>query len=575
MGSSEHTVSTSIDQSQQPEDRCWLAYFLLFLEGAGMLFPWNVFITAGGYFSSRFCGTRFADTFDNYFGLAYNLFNVAFLCLALLVQHHFSLQTRVVLPFLLILLGFSLSTILVFHTELEAVLVFWLTLADISVCGLATSFLQGGIFGLVGHLPPLYTQAVMSGQGLSGVTVSLAALLSVWLKPQQTSEEEGCVEYSKVDRSAFLYFLVADVVIVLCVAAHFALLRLPFVQVHLHKVLAEAPAGPINEGIDTPLCPRRPVQPAAAPSSSYASPSYANGSSGPSGHLPPEARAGVAGPVGRRRDQTEEGEAEEEDEGKEEHSPLVRGEDGTGAEEEQEVADGGPARRSLGLLTGGPAVHYLRLQDSEEAAAANARHSSSNPTHSSGPDANSPRPSTADNWQNLWSVGHLLGVLRQVWPLAMAVQFVFIVTISLFPSIASHIEPGSGLGRLSGDLWLPSYFLLFNVFDWAGRSAAGLRCRPTPATLLRLSYLRVCFVPLFLLCYTRGGLQLFEHVFWPVLFMTLFAFSNGYCASLLMMLGPSYAADPDKEAAGTWMVLCLSNGLLLGSLLSFAWLPLR
>lgn len=31
---------------------------------------------------------------------------------------------------------------------------------------------QGGVFGMAGQLPPVYTQAIMGGQGLAGLAVS-------------------------------------------------------------------------------------------------------------------------------------------------------------------------------------------------------------------------------------------------------------------------------------------------------------------------------------------------------------------------------------------------------------------
>lgn len=42
----------------------------------GQLFPWNAFITAGPYFSQRFCGTAHADDFENYFSLTFMLTNL-------------------------------------------------------------------------------------------------------------------------------------------------------------------------------------------------------------------------------------------------------------------------------------------------------------------------------------------------------------------------------------------------------------------------------------------------------------------------------------------------------------------
>ena len=46
---------------------------ILFLQGVGTLFPWNVFITANSYYHNRFCTTSYDSTFQNYFGISFNL----------------------------------------------------------------------------------------------------------------------------------------------------------------------------------------------------------------------------------------------------------------------------------------------------------------------------------------------------------------------------------------------------------------------------------------------------------------------------------------------------------------------
>jgi len=47
-----------------PKDRYYLAQGIFFLIGVGMLFPWNVFITATSFFELKFFGSPFYDNFE-------------------------------------------------------------------------------------------------------------------------------------------------------------------------------------------------------------------------------------------------------------------------------------------------------------------------------------------------------------------------------------------------------------------------------------------------------------------------------------------------------------------------------
>ncbi|MGH0140275.1 UNVERIFIED_CONTAM: hypothetical protein FKN15_008953 [Acipenser sinensis] len=83
---------------------------------------------------------------------------------------------------------------------------------------------------------------------------------------------------------------------------------------------------------------------------------------------------------------------------------------------------------------------------------------------------------------------------------------------------------------------------------------------------------RVVFVPLFMLCNVqpRENLPvLFGHDAWYIIFMILFAFSNGYLASLCMCFGPKKVAPHEAETTGAIMAFFLSLGLALGATVSF------
>ena len=60
----------------KPADRYKSVYMIMFLQGMGMLFGWNMFITAVVYFQSRLEGSRWHDCVENYVTFAFQVCNV-------------------------------------------------------------------------------------------------------------------------------------------------------------------------------------------------------------------------------------------------------------------------------------------------------------------------------------------------------------------------------------------------------------------------------------------------------------------------------------------------------------------
>ncbi|KAK1798476.1 hypothetical protein P4O66_006779 [Electrophorus voltai] len=169
----------------------------------------------------------------------------------------------------------------------------------------------------------------------------------------------------------------------------------------------------------------------------------------------------------------------------------------------------------------------------------------------------------------------ILGIFKKIWLMALSVCFAFIITIGLFPAVTVDVKSSIANGGPWELYFIPvSCFLLFNLCDWAGRSLTavcmwpGKDSRLLPALLL----LRVLFVPLFMLCNVQPRYNLsvvFAHDAWFIIFMIIFAFSNGYLVSLCMCYGPKKVAANEAETAGAIMAFFVSLGLALGAALSF------
>uniref|UniRef100_A0A667WG43 Solute carrier family 29 member 1 (Augustine blood group) n=1 Tax=Myripristis murdjan TaxID=586833 RepID=A0A667WG43_9TELE len=180
-------------------------------------------------------------------------------------------------------------------------------------------------------------------------------------------------------------------------------------------------------------------------------------------------------------------------------------------------------------------------------------------------------PDSEENMLDLMKTGRN----PEIWLLALSVCFTFTVTIGTFPAVTADVKSTIADGGSWELYFIPvSCFLLFNLCDWAGRSLTAVCTWPGRDSLLLPALIggRLVFVPLFMLCNVQPRFTLpvyFHHDAWFILFMLLFAFSNGYLASLCMCFGPKKVLPHEAETAGAIMAFFLSLGLALGAALSF------
>ncbi|KAL8295011.1 hypothetical protein RB600_000801 [Gaeumannomyces tritici] len=123
--------------------------------------------------------------------------------------------------------------------------------------------------------------------------------------------------------------------------------------------------------------------------------------------------------------------------------------------------------------------------------------------------------------------------------------------------------------------FIPLAFFFWNLGDLVGRIStahpafAALRRRPT--ALFGLAAARVCFLPLYMLCNVGGrGAVVSSDLFYLLLVQLPFGLTNGWLGSSSMMAAGEWVDEPEREAAGGFMGLCLVAGLATGSVLSFS-----
>jgi len=227
-----------------------VVYGIFLLLGAGTLFPWNAFITVNAYYSSRYCGSAFADDYLAYYGVVFNLFEVVTLVGCVTRGWNY-----VLVPLHFFVLIFVLTSLSVFLDDISAGWVFSLTIFSLACVGVLTALLSGGVFGLGAGFPPKYTQAIMSGQGLAGTVVSISEIATLWVagmddsfcSGQADDNDDRCEDY-KVDWAAFAYFAVAVVTLASCILAYQVLESMEITKFYRSIDVNAAAAGAVGAG---------------------------------------------------------------------------------------------------------------------------------------------------------------------------------------------------------------------------------------------------------------------------------------------------------------------------------------
>lgn len=530
-----------------PKDVGGFAYFIMLFQGLANLFPWNTFITASVYFASRFCNTPFANSFEAYFSFFATAFQTLGLALSVVYQERFSLHSRIIYPLLVYSVIFSITTMLVLAADFNGEPLFWVMLLAITLSGICGAFLSGGLFSMSAVFPPSYTAALMTGQALAGVVVSASDLLTSLAGAQPdtfcdstttTSTPTPICEY-KVSYSALVYFLIATFVLLLAAGLQYVLMRLPFTEHHMRRVGWDWRSSHLSERI----------------SSMAFSPVHGSEHGALNDPLLNE---------GGKNDDWSRG-----------SRSLI-----------SDAVDTSPDRKSLPALATditAPRSENSRRLDSRldtlcelgdvERSTAISFHSSRLRRDPSMERQDSELQASLEAGGVTFTT--IFRVLRVIAYPAFAAMFTFVVTLSVFPSLTVFLRSQyqcQSPSRFHNDLYVPQFFLLYNLGDFSGRIVAGKFQVLKAGTVVYAALARVVFIPLFLLC-NNANSQLpivFVSDMWPICFMIAMAFTNGYVASSSMMLGPSLVDSPDKNLAGTIMIFCLTLGLMLGSVMSFS-----
>ena len=237
--------------------------------GVGSLTPFNALINAAVFYRARLGGTPFAGTFGSAFPLAFTAANVAALVAALRAGGRAGgrggglAQASARVSGSLWVCGavFCGLAVQALDASVAAAAVFWTTLAAAGILGGCCAYFSAAVVGLAARFPATCTQAVMAGQGVAGLGISLMALAADALSHAAGPAGEAAA-YAEVRNGALAYFAVALAVVAACRLAFQRMLATPFAK----GVLGEeaAPPGERTGHVGAPLLPSAPTQPGVA-----------------------------------------------------------------------------------------------------------------------------------------------------------------------------------------------------------------------------------------------------------------------------------------------------------------------
>jgi equilibrative nucleoside transporter 1/2/3 len=206
-------------------DKQYLCYLLL---GVGTLAPWNAFITAADYYALRYPVSLpiFQKQFHpgpltvyGFFVQGYHVdrllticyLPVNFLVLLAFIYAHDRVQQklRIVAGFVSFTVAVLLTPVMDLFPAGKGSLAFMLFL--IAVCGAADGACQGALFGEAAVLDGRYTQALIAGTAISGVSISFLRIITKALLPATPAGLRA---------SADLYFILAAGTCGCCVVIH-------------------------------------------------------------------------------------------------------------------------------------------------------------------------------------------------------------------------------------------------------------------------------------------------------------------------------------------------------------------
>ncbi|KAJ5075037.1 equilibrative nucleoside transporter 1 isoform a [Anaeramoeba ignava] len=501
-------------ETDNPKDRGGWSYFVFICLGLAHLLPFNCFITAYEYFSSAFpTNKNFEFAFNSIFNSASVLGLISDIVYQnrkkkkwLLINKDTNFRRNFSFGMILSLL-FEIATqilVPVFIELIKGKISFYLTLILVFVGGYFTGIFQSGMFSFAAILPPKYTQAVMTGQGVAGAGVSL---LRVITRVSFEDTKEG------LKKSSILYFSISAFILVCVLFCFLFLLKTRFIKYHLEVFWAYSFQNKKQEEKDKLL---------EKSDEEYQFKSISENSNNDEKSDDPKNDLKDNLKNDSKNDLKDNLKNDLKNDSKDDLKDNLK--DDLKENQNETILDDLKENQNNHLKN----VHE-RDQENHKLLE----------THKI----------------------KLKSVAKELAKFEFGVFFVFFVTLALFPSVITQI-PSQKSSLTSGGWFAIIMISVFNFFDLIGRTLPRWFSRLFPFKVLFIIIVsRSVFFVLFLL----SANKIIYSDALSIIFMVIFALSNGYCSSVIMMIAPHSIQPYKRDAAGSLMTAFLQIGLVVGS----------
>lgn len=223
-----------LDTAEEPKDHYRIVYVLFYLFGVTSLVPWNFLITANDYWMYKFRDTtpnnltilevrktQFQAEFTSYLNVATAIPNLIFLVLNSLYGHLVALKSRLQGSLIVVTICFLVTTSFVqVDTDEWQNTFFIITMVSVVIMTAASAVFIGGLVGIASRFSKEYMAAVVSGQSLGGIIAAVAQIISLAFKISPL-------------HSALIYFVIADIMVILSLISYIMLYKLDFFTYHV------------------------------------------------------------------------------------------------------------------------------------------------------------------------------------------------------------------------------------------------------------------------------------------------------------------------------------------------------